>query len=193
MKGQSVEQPKYVLRFNEAVLVAKESKIITIRRSIWVIAAIIIIASFIFRENMLRELSWPVRVILFSLCIGTLFIPGRERKPFPMEVRFYDSYLVVYREKYVYSKRLSRKMIDKFMYSDIHEIMFRKRAQRINIYGVVEGIWYNYNRDGTLPEAPTYHKTTDSISYFYTMFAQDVDFVKEFERHCPVKVTISDT
>ncbi len=107
-----------------------------------------------------------------------------------MEIRFYDDYLILYREKKHYGSGIQRKMYDKFYYKDIHKCQYRTETKRINIYGKVEGKWYDYNKDGSLPTQPTYHKTTDSLDYFYTIFAQDIDFVKEIEEHSPIKVEI---
>lgn len=55
----------------------------------------------------------------------------------------------------------------------------------------MEGIWYDYNKDGTLPAKPTYHRTIDGgICYFYTTEAPEVDFVSEIEKHSPIKVIV---
>ena len=120
-------------------------------------------------------------------------VGGSEKVPSEMELQFYDDYLVVFRDKHYYSNSVIRREYDKFAYSDIKRIQFRTVTKRINIFGIVEGIWYNYQKDGSLPQTPTYHKTTDSICYFYTDFASNVDFVSEIETHCPVKVTVDNS
>lgn len=46
-------------------------------------------------------------------------------------------------------------------------------------------------KDGSLPEKPTYHRTTDGgICYFYTTEEPEIDFVSEIEKHSPIKVQI---
>ena len=190
-----MNKPLYVLKFNEAVRMPKNGngKLGKVKVAVWVIAAIIVIASFVFQENMFKELSSTVRVLLVALCIGTLSVGGSEKVPSEMELQFYDDYLVVFRDKHYYSNSVIRREYDKFAYSDIKRIQFRTVTKRINIFGIVEGIWYNYQKDGSLPQTPTYHKTTDSICYFYTDFASNVDFVSEIETHCPVKVTVDNS
>ena len=63
-----------------------------------------------------------------------------------MEIRFYDDYLILYREKKHYGSGIQRKMYDKFYYKDIHKSQYRTETKRINIYGKVEGKWYDYNQ-----------------------------------------------
>lgn len=122
--------------------------------------------------------------------IGTLFGGGTKKVSSPFEIRFYDEYLVVYREKRYYSKSVSRKEYDKFFYKDIKKCQYRTVTKRMNIYGIVEGTWFNYKKDGTLPTNPTYHKTVDSICYFYPSEENRVDFVREIESHSPIRVVV---
>lgn len=187
--------PLYVLRFNEAVRVPDNGsgKTSKLKVAVLVIVAIIAIASLVFQDNIFMELSWPARLMLISLCIGSFFAGGQKKVPSEMEIQFYEDYLIVFKSKHYYTRRISRREYDKFKYNDIKEIQFRTATKRINIFGIVEGTWYDYQKDGSLPAEPTYHKVTDSICYFYTDFAPDIDFVSEFESHCPVKVTVDQT
>lgn len=75
-------------------------------------------------------------------------------------------------------------------YRDVKECTYRVQNHKILFLGKIEGIFYQYNRDGTLKEKPSYHKTTDSGTYFYTVFEPEIDFVKEIEEHTPLKVAI---
>lgn len=136
------------------------------------------------------ELSLVSKVLLISLCIKVLTTKEVKEIPVPFEIRFYDDYLVLYREKAYYNPKLTRKEIFKFRYQDIKEVEFRTYTQKFLIFGIVEGKYYPYKKDGTLPEKPSYHKVTDSFAYFYTSADPTVDFVTEFERHTPLKVQI---
>ena len=185
-------QPNYVLKLNDTDLKKVNDKNNKIKTAVLIIVAILIVGSFIFQDNLFAELSWTARLLLISLAIGVMFKGKYEEIPSPMELRFYNDYLVVYWEKKYYSKKVIRKIYDKFYYKDIHNIQFRKNINRVNIYGIVEGPWYNYNNDDSLPQNPTYHKTVDAICYFYTKLNPDIDIVKEIESHSPVKVTIED-
>ncbi|MBR1454227.1 MAG: hypothetical protein IJ593_06240 [Lachnospiraceae bacterium] len=141
---------------------------------------------------MFGELTWSTRLLFISLCLGTLFINDYERAPSPFEIWFYDDYLILFRDRHYYTGGVTRREYDKFLYKDIKEIQYRTQTKRVNIYGIVEGTWYDYNKDWTIPTEPTYHKTTDSIAYFYTDFLNN-DIVNVIESHCPIKVTVDNT
>lgn len=184
--------PKYVLKFNESAWIPKKNtkQILLLKRFVWGAVAVCLIGSFLFKDNLFWELSFYAKATLIGLFFGTLFVNARAKGPKPLEIRFYEDYLVLYRENRYYNPKMSRMEYNKFMYKDIKEIRYRPETHRINIYGVVEGKWYTYNKDGSLPQKPSYHKTTDSLSYFYTNEAPEIDFVAEFEKYTPVKVTI---
>lgn len=180
-------EPNYILRADEAVSkpVNKNKLLYIIKKLLWIIIGIILIGSFFF-----YELSMNSRLFLIVIGFLLLFVGNKaHRVPSPFELRFYDDFLIVYREKFYYNPKVSCMQFDKFFYKDIKTCEFRTNTQRINIYGIVEGIWYNYDKDGTVSSKPSYDKTTDSICYFYTS-ASNVDFVREIEEHSPIKVVV---
>ncbi|MCI3924738.1 hypothetical protein MO973_31470 [Paenibacillus sp. TRM 82003] len=190
-----METPNYVLKANEGVLVPKNenSPIGKLKVAVWIIVGALILGSLIFEDNLFGELSWTSQLLLVALAIGVSFTGGNKRVPSSFEIRFYDDHLIVYREKRYYTKKVKRKEFNKFFYKDIQKVKYRKESQRINIFGTIEGIWYDYKKDGSLPEKPTYHKTTNGgICYFYTTEAPEVDFVAEIEKHSPIKVIVED-
>ena len=189
-----METPTYILKTDESAWAPKQNskQVVIARKAVRIILVVLLIGSLVFQDNLFAEMSLMPKVLLISLFLGTCFVKTRERVAKPFEIRFYDDHLVLYRENRYYNPKLSRMEFDKFMYKDIEKIVYRTITHRINIYGIVEGKWYNYNKDGSLPEKPSYHKTTDSFSYFYTNEAPEVDFVALFEKYTPIKVTIVD-
>jgi hypothetical protein len=188
-----MEIPNYVLKANEGILVPKSEKPLLgkLKITVWIVVGVIIIGSILFQDNLFNDLSWSSRILLIAMVIGIGFSGGNKRVPSPFEIQFYNDYLIVYREKRYYNKKVIRKEYNKFFYKDIYKIEYRTGTKQILIKGIIEGIWYNYKKDGTLPEKPTYHRTTDGgICYFYTTEAPDVDFVYEIENHSPIKVAI---
>lgn len=161
------------------------------RIAIWAIVSIIILLSFIVNENFFTEVLPPeLTLILVPLYFWSVFTVDHIRVPSPFEIWFYDDYLIVYREKRYYNKKVSRKEYNKFFYNDISKVEYRTLSNRIQIYGTVEAIWYDYNKDGTLPEQPTYHrKVHDTFVYFYTTESSEVDFVSEIEEHTPIMIS----
>ncbi|GGA79698.1 hypothetical protein [Ornithinibacillus halotolerans] len=189
------EKPNYVLKAKEAMLVPKNPNpwLGRIKKGVWIIVAFVILSSLIFQENMFKELSWSSQVMLVVLAVGLTFADGSHRVPSPFEIWFYDDYLILYREKYYYSRKVQRKEYWKFYYNEIEKIEFGTVKMRIAIYGDVEAIWYDYNKDGTVPEKPTYHRNVNrTICYFYTSADPDVDFVAEIEKHSPIKVVVAE-
>ena len=188
--------PKFILKDCEAVYVDQvdDPKMHNIKRAVWIIVGIIIIGSFVLGENLFGELSWTVRILLILLCVGTLFSTHREKEPFPIEIRFYDDYLEIYREKRYYSGVLNnvfyRNETAKFFYADIKQIQYRTQSRRMNFIGVFEGTYYTYNKDGSLPKTPSYHKKPDGIFWFCTDFLECPNIVGIIEEYCPVKVTV---
>lgn len=187
--------PNYVMKLTEAVWMPKDkdTPLHRVKVAVWVILAIIVIASLIFRESIFKALNWQVRVLLIILCIGTFFVGGHKKERSEMEIRFYDDRLVIYREKFYCYGSVYQKEYNIVPYDGIKEVVFRNETKRLNINGMIEGIWYKYRKDGTVPDEPTYHKTTDSIVYFYTDFMSEEDFIRDFEAHCPIKITIHNT
>lgn len=188
-----MECPLYVLKTSESdwAPTPNARQVLFVKRAVRTIVLVLLLGSIFFQGNLFDELSLASQALLIALLLGTCFLKDKQRVAKPIEIQFYPEYLVILRENRYYSPTFRRKEIDKFLYKDIREIVYRADVHRLNIYGVVEGIWYNYNKkDGSLPETPSYHKTTDSISYFYTNEAPEVDFVGIFEQYTGVKVNI---
>ena len=188
-----MDKPNYVLKINEAVLMPKEvsrGKRI-LKTCVWIIVGIIVLGSFIFQDNLLAELSWPSKIFLIVLAIGFGFYGDKkEYTPSPMELQFFDDYLVLYLPKRYYSNRVTRKEINTMKYADITKCVYKSKSNRIHLYGNGTSVWYNY-KNGTLPEKPTENRTfTQGLIYFNTSLAPEVDFVGEIERNSPLRVII---
>ena len=166
-----------------------------IKIATWVIVGAVIIGSLIFQDNLLGEMSWSTRIILILLAIGTLFLGNKkEYFPSPMELQFYDEYLIFYLPKRYYSKRVTRKQINKMMYTDIEKCVYKSKSKRVHIYGGGESIWYNYDKNGNVPLQPDeIRKVSHGLVYFNTTFAVEIDFVKEIEEHSPLRVIVENT
>lgn len=181
-------QPSYVLKTVENIRVPKSEKNNSIKGVIIGILVILILGSFIFRDNLFGELSWTTKIILISLVFGTLFLNNYIFKPFPIEIHFYNDHLEIHRQEVYYNKNLIRKEIYSFKYEDIKSCTYIDNYKRMEIRGNVHVDLYNYSKDKSVSNNPTISKTDIGICYFYTSAAPNVDFVKEIEEHSPVKV-----
>lgn len=190
-----MNKPNYILKTNEAVLVSKDSKaLVAIKVAVWIIIAVMVFGSLFFQENLFAEITWSTRILLIVIAIGVMFYGGKkENVASPIEIQFFDDHLIVYRPKRYYSKKVTRMEINKMMYSGIKRCVFKARSRRIHIYGDVHATWYNFDAQGIIAQTPSYDRiVTDTLCYFSTRCATDVDFKKVIEEHSSVIVTVED-
>lgn len=108
---------------------------------------------------------------------------------YPLEIRFYDDHLVLYREKHPHLGKILRKQYDKIYYKDVVKCELGKYPKgAIKIYGKVEVIRHKYDKNGVLVEKPIFNKTVDAFCYIYTKDTPEVDFVAEIEKHSPIRI-----
>lgn len=183
------EKPVYVLKTQEMVRMPNKDSNATVFRIlrivVWVIIAVIVFGSFVFGDNLLSELSWTARMILIALAIGIGFRrPKSHPVASPLEIRFYNDYLVVFREKRYYSNKVSRREYNKFFYTDISKIEYDYRIKRLDFIGKVDAMWFNYSKDGSIPQNPSYHRIVDGgICYFYVNGNDADDILKCLEKY----------
>ena len=86
-----------------------------LKYAVWAIVALMIIFSLILGENFFFEISSSARIVLIGLVIGSFVWRDKTiEAPSPMEIRFYDDYLIVYKEKHYYNKKYPEWSIIKF-------------------------------------------------------------------------------
>ena len=192
-----MDSPNYVLKANEAVLLParKRSRGRTaLRAGILAAAAAVFMGSVIFRENFFAALSWPSQIFLAVLALGAVW--GGEKREWtasPMELQFYDDYLILYLPKRQYGRRYARREINKMRYEQITECTFKKRSGRIHFYGAGTSVWYRYRKDGTIPVKPDKIRHCGrGLLYFNTSLEPEIDFVREIEEHSPLRVRVED-
>lgn len=192
-----MNKPNYVIQTNEAVLIpTKQSRGFTfLKTGVWIVVAVIVLGSLLFQGNLFSELSWTARILLIVLALGVTFLGGKkEYAPSPMELQFFDNYLVLYLPKRYYSKRVTRMEINQMKYSEITKCVYKTKSQRIHLYGNGTSTWYNYKADGTIPQAPTQMRIyTAGLIYFNTQLATNVDFKTEIEKHSPIHVIVENS
>ena len=116
-----MDQPVYVIKSVESVWTYKYNGKIydVLKKVVWILVILFIISSLFFHKNTFMELAFGTRLLLIIMSViilGTAY--ATEKTPSPFEIRFYEDYMVVYREKYYYDRNLSRKEYDKFFYKD---------------------------------------------------------------------------
>lgn len=193
-RDYTTESPNYTLKTNEAVLmpIGNNNFLNVFKGFVWIIAGIIILGSVLLQENLFFELSGTTRIIFVCLLVSSFLCKEKtEYMPSPMELQFYDDYLVLYLPKRYYSSRVTRKEINTMKYADISKCVYETKSKRVYIYGDGQSVLYNYKKDGSLPLMPTEERNfTQGLIYFNAQLATDVDFKKEIEEHSPIKVVI---
>lgn len=187
-----MKKPNYVLKTNEAVLkpVGPGKLPDWLRKSIGVILIILIIGSIIFKDNLFAKLPWFIQIVFIVLCIFAPFSgPKKDYFPSEIEIQFFDDYFVFYRPKMYYDKRTTRKEICVMRYAEVTECVYKNKSQRIHIYGNGTTTWWNYKKDGTLPNNPTkVNPFTRGLLFFSTRYCEPVNLIKEIEEHSPIRV-----
>lgn len=188
--------PNYVLKTNEAVLMSKSGKnnLGVLKIAVWIVIAVIVIGSIIFQNNLFSEITWPTRLLLIAVAIGVAFVGGKkENVPSPIELQFYEDCLIIYRPKRYYSRKVTRMEINKMMYSDIKRCVYKAQSKRVHIYGNVFAQWYNFDSNGNISKTPTYDRfVTDTLCYFSTRCAEGVNFKQIIEENSPIQVIVED-
>ena len=190
-----MEKPNYVLKANEAVVMpiemTKKEKII--KTAIIIVLIVIMFGSFLLDVNLFSELPWTTRVLLIALVFWFFSYQKTDWQPSPMELQFYDEYLILYLPKRYISRRITRREYSKMKYSEITRVEFEKKSQRFHIYGDGVCTWYNYKKNDLLPEKPTkVNEFEGGMIYFNVRLEKDIDFIKEIETHSPLKVEVNE-
>ena len=113
-------KPNYMIRSDEAVLrLVYDNKTFRLIVDILsIMSGLLLIGSIFF-----FKFSWfdNVFFILFVICLN--FIGNKRHKvPSPLEIRFYDDYLVLYKEKHYYDPKTSNMEFYKIYYKDIKKM-----------------------------------------------------------------------
>lgn len=178
------EKAKEILTFNDGQMIPKyDSTVNTFLRYIVLGSTIFAILLLIMGVN-LGDMSLSAKIAYFSALGYVLKIRGHVRVPQPMEIWFFDDYLIFYNPKRMYKKSHIRREFEKFYYKDIHKIEHRTKINKFVIYGIYEGIYYKYKKNSDeINTTPCYHKTVDSVNSIYLNFANNVDILGAMEKY----------
>ena len=136
---------------------------------------VLIVFSFIFGENLFAELGTSTLMLLIAVVINLFFnTKTHEKTNYDIEFDFFDNYLMIYRNKKQCTPKVTRR--DFFTYRCISKVEYDYRLKRLDIHGNLEGLSYNYNKDGTLPEKPSkITNVKNTYEAIYLVYDEDVD------------------
>ncbi len=191
-----MQNPKYVLQIDEGVLMPKKIKDKSdyIRYAVGGIVILLILGSIVLGENLFKELGVLPQIFLVGLVFRFLILgESKIDTPSPIEILFFEDYLIVYRPKRYYSRRVTRREYNLMKYKEITRIKYRSDVRRFHIYGTIEGKFYNFGKDGMLETNPSYNRLVkDTMEYFSTRCTNDDDehIMKTLETYIPLKIDI---
>lgn len=196
-KENIVNNPIYIVSVNETALKPVNDSSIkrVIRKASWITLALILITSIILRHNFITSFSVSTKILL-ALIIMNLFTMRvkKEGVPSPMEIQFFDEYLIIYRPKRYYNEKKTRMEINKIMYNSITRCLYKKKSKRIHIYGDVIAKWYDFDKYGNVAQTPSYDRVVkETFVYFVTTFMDVAKVIKEIEEHSPLKFEIENS
>ena len=160
-----------------------------LKYAVWAIVALMIIFSLILGENFFFEISSSARIVLIGLVIGSFVWRDKTiEAPSPMEIRFYDDYLIVYKEKHYYNKKISRMEYYKIFYHDITRLRYEYQLKKFKISGTIDAMWFDYQKDGSVPPEPTYHRIVEGTMCYFYIFGNDEEYIiDQIEKFTGVK------
>lgn len=164
-----------------------------VKKLLFFVIILWVLGSVVFGENLLAETSALTKVLLVGVVFYVISNGGfrEEWQSFPMELRFYEEYMIIYRPIHFYDKRCSRKIIDKIKYSDITQCVYREHSKKIYIYGDMHTTWYKLKKDGTAPDTPGFDKfVTKTVVWFDCRCENEVDIRQVMEEWSPVQVLV---
>lgn len=191
---QTKDQAKEIVYFNDGRIAPKnESTIYVAIKNVFIVCIIaILVLSLLFGESLFSEISIPMWVCVFIVAGYLIKNGGHTRIECPSQLQFFDDYLVFYVPKHYIKKGRERMEIQKIYYKDVTKCDYRTNTKRLVIYGMMDLIIYNYNKQGVVEEKPSHQKRADGILSFYTVFDNEHDFKKIIEANSPLKVSCVD-
>lgn len=185
-----MQGPYYIFRSYENMRVHKNEK-----KSVWkivvaVLCGIILVLSFIFGEFIFFELSWISRILLIGTIITVIFSDKKVFKPMPIELRFFNDRIEVFRQCVYYDRKTRKKQIYIVPYSKVTKCVFNQSANRLSFEGLFNRYDFTYDKNGVIPQKPDMPATEWKLLYFYTNADPRVNFIQEIESHSPIKIII---
>lgn len=187
-------EPNYVYVFKELINYPKNEKWelrSKIRNIYLILLLIIFVFSLIFKDNLLFEMNWIYRIILICIGLALCNTGGYKKTSSDVELQFYNDYMIVYRHKIAYNPKKIRREYEKCYYSDIKNIEYRTNTNRLNIDAKYEGTYFNYKHE-VLEEKPSYHKTVNSLIWFYPEERYQKDLLETLEKYTNITINVKE-
>ncbi|MFI3325996.1 MAG: hypothetical protein R3Y35_07455 [Clostridia bacterium] len=186
------ENAKHIVTFNEAIPIKTNNQGVgkVLKIIVCAVVGVLCVGTVISGDNLFLELNSMGLITLICLLIGMFFSGKTQLKAEPMEIWFFNDYLVMLKVKHYYSKKLSRKEYDKIYYKDIRNIKWDEVTQQVTFRGLFELEWYKYEKDGSVEPVPSYTKTVETMRCFYFKLCPEIDFLAIFKEYIPCNIDV---
>ena len=185
-----MNEARYVLHFNMANV--KQNSLTPgqafLKKVIIGIFVLFLILLLFKGKELLKELGIPVIVLLIGL--GVWFMTHKkELVADPVEIRFYDTEMVVYKPKYAQTETRVIEEYKTFPYDRVKECRYSSSSEMLMICGEGHLLQYRYKSDGTKDETPYKEMDLESLSdHLWLHFALDDDVPGKIEKYSPIRV-----
>ena len=158
-----------------------------IKKVITGLIIVLIVFSFIFGENLFAELGISTLMLLIAVVI-TSFYKSKKEVYYDVELRFFDDFVVLYRNKIPYTPKVARR--EYLTYRNISKARYDYKIRRLDIYGTLEGLLYNYKKNGLLPAEPSKRiNVSEAYDSIYTVKDEDINnIINLFKKYTNCKI-----
>lgn len=187
------ETPKHVI-YSQQTKIAGEYRSPLhkfIRYTVIFLIILMLAAKFVLDIDLYGELSTLPKMLLGLALVETLFFAKTDKDHVtPFEIQIFDDYIVIDEKKRYYHKNLTRRNICKIYYMDLEKIEYETKTRMFYIYGAKMDVrWYNYRKDGTLPDVPTRQKIAeDALWHFRLPDNEGETIIKQLKQYANIEV-----
>lgn len=189
----TVENPNYVLKMNDAIIVKEcNRRIESAKWTVWICIIAIIFTAIWFGESVTQIVNWQTLVLLaIGFILFGFYKPRVSYFPIPLEIQFYDDRLCVYYPQRYYDSEYVRREIYDLQYSQISKCVYKTKSKKLVIRGNGNLKFYK-RKNGVIPDEPTLKKIfTNRKIKINTHLAENVNFQEIIEAYSPLNVKVS--
>jgi hypothetical protein len=185
-----MNNPNYILKITEDIDVYENPATPKIKKAVFAVLVVLLVASFVFGKNLFREFSLMPKVMFIVLVFGVLFSGKKETRQFPVELHFFDDRIEIHRMEVHYSGGDVKRELYIFNYEAAPVCIYSDNTRFARIKGMAHGEWYNYTKAGALEEKPERVRDMEGICYFRVSKSCDVYLPSVLKTYTPIKVEI---
>lgn len=108
-----------------------------------------------------------------------------------VELRFYDEYFEIYRNRRLYQSGKEKRTLDTFKYSDLTSVVYDQGHTRLIFQGTLEDVIWEYKNGKVSKEETSHQVIKDGFDVIDTSFIKDINIIQEIEEHSPIQIKVN--